>query len=147
MNAVEKLRADHRRVKKLFEDYESATTDAKKQSIAQTVFKELEVHAQVEQEIFYPAVRAESDAEGEEVVHEALRQHESIESLIQELKTLEVGSSGFDEQFRQLRDEVEEHVEVEENEMFPGAQHDLGDELDALAEVIDRRKEELETSH
>ncbi|MGH7857818.1 MAG: hemerythrin domain-containing protein [Candidatus Binatia bacterium] len=146
MNAVEKLRADHRKVKKLFEDFASATTEAKKQSIAQTLFKELEVHALVEQEIFYPAVRAESDAEGEEVVHEALRQHESIASLIEELKSLEVGSSGFEEQFGQLRDEVDEHVEIEENEMFPGAQHDLGQELDTLGEVIDRRKEELEAS-
>jgi hemerythrin superfamily protein len=142
----EALKKDHEKVKKLFKDYEDAGEHAtqKKQSIADQVFQELTVHAKIEEEIFYPAVAAETDEEGRELVDEAFEEHHVIKILIGELQSLKAGEEVFEAKFKVLRENVEHHVEEEEDELFPSAKKALDKEdIEEIGEEVEERKEDL----
>jgi hemerythrin superfamily protein len=117
------LRADHERVKDLFQDFEQASTE--RQSIAEKVFMELEMHAKLEEKIFYPALRGKTDKKGEELLNEAFEEHRKVKTLIQELKSLDTDEEEFERKFQDLMSTVLHHVEEEESEIFPKAEDDL----------------------
>jgi hemerythrin superfamily protein len=83
-DAIALLKADHQRVRDLFSQYEAADNVESKRSLADQVFTELDMHAQLEENVFYPAVNEETD-EGPELVKESLSEHEMVKNLIQEL--------------------------------------------------------------
>jgi hemerythrin-like domain-containing protein len=148
MNAVELLKDDHDKVKELFREYEAAGERAfkRKKGIAENVFSELEVHTKVEEEIFYPAVRAKSDKEGKELVAESIEDHQAVEALIEELKTMDPKDEEYDDLFQELMDSVEQHIETEESELMPKAEEKLSATLDNLGAQIQERKEGLMAS-
>ncbi len=90
-NAIEMLKADHQHVKELFQKYQAAGERASKnkQKIVEEVCRELEVHAQLEEEIFYPAVEAEEEKEGKKLIAESLEEHHVVKTLIQGLQELD----------------------------------------------------------
>src|SRR5215217_5660073 len=90
MDPITQLKDDHQMVKKLFRDYESASSAHQKGKLAGQIFQELEVHAQVEEEIFYPAFQAKASKEGQELVAEAEEEHHVVEVLLGELRTMDV---------------------------------------------------------
>jgi len=138
MNALELLKKDHDRVKELFAQYDADT--GRRQEIAENVFRELELHSRVEEDIFYPAVRKHSDKQGKELVKESLEEHRQVEDLIGELRAMDPGDPDFDDRFEELMDNVEHHIEEEETELFPKAKA-LGEELDQLAQQMEQEKE------
>lgn len=143
-NIFELLQKDHEKVKDLFHEYEKAQSSHKKQTIADEVFQELTIHAQVEEEIFYPAVATEADAKGHELVDEAFQEHHVIKILIAELQALEAGDDVFEAKFKVLRENVEHHIEEEENELFPNAKKSFAeDEAEEIGEEVEDRKEDL----
>jgi hypothetical protein len=91
MDVIEMLKADHEKVKGLFRQYEAAGDRAyqKKQSIAEEVFAEITVHSTLEEELFYPAVKAETDKQGQELVAESVEEHHVVAMLIEVLKALD----------------------------------------------------------
>ena len=139
-DAMALLKADHRRVVGLFEDFEKAGTKARKASIVAEICKELTVHAQIEEEIFYPAVK--SALKDHELVPEATVEHASIKDLIAAVKDKTPDGEMYDARVQVMSEYVKHHVKEEEKEMFAKVRKtDL--DLKALGEQMAVRKEEL----
>jgi hemerythrin-like domain-containing protein len=142
-DAIAMLKADHQRVKDLFAQYEAADNVDTKRTLAEQVFTELEMHAQLEENVFYPAVNEETD-EGPELVKESLSEHETVKHLIQELRSM--AHDAFDAKFQELMNNVEHHVEEEEAEMFPLAEEELAEDLTEMKDEMQELKADLQGS-
>jgi hemerythrin superfamily protein len=143
-DAMAMLRADHQRVRDLFQEYKVATEPQAKRDIAEEAFVELETHAQLEEQIFYPAVH-EATEEGPELVKEALAEHQTVKKLIHALRNTR-DFQEFDTKFTALVRDVEHHVEEEESEMLPLAEVELEEDIEALTEEMQELKQELMAS-
>jgi hemerythrin-like domain-containing protein len=144
-DAIAMLKADHQRVKDLFAQYEVTSNAATKRTLAEQVFRELDTHAQLEENVFYPTVNEETE-EGPELVKESLSEHETVQILIQELRSMAHETDEFDAKFHELIQNVEHHVEEEEAEMFPLAEEELADDLDEMGEEMQELKADLQGS-
>src|SRR6476620_3638693 len=137
--AVVMLKDDHDRVKDLFDRFETARGRAAKRKIVRQALTELKVHAAIEEELFYPAVRK---AVGKEVMTEADEEHHVAKLLIAELDRMDGSESHFDAKFRVLAENVRHHIKEEEDEMLPKARKVKVD-FEALARKMRARKERL----
>lgn len=144
-NAVEMLKHDHEKVKALFQQYEAAGHRAhrKKQGLAEEVFAELAVHTTLEEELFYPAMKRQTDQDGTDLVAEAVEEHHVVTTLMDELKGLDPMDERYDAKFKVLMENVEHHIEEEEGEMFPEAEEVLGERLERIGQQMHQRKEQL----
>ena len=115
-NAVEMLREDHQKVKRLFEEFENAEGREKEQIVEKTV-RELEIHAALEEEIFYPA--AEEQVDEKQSIDEAREEHHVVKLLIGELKKMTAEDERYDAKYTVLAESVKHHIEEEESELFP----------------------------
>lgn len=140
-NAIAILRADHKRVSALFGQFEGTRSDAKKAKLVAQICSELTIHAQVEEEIFYPAVKAA--LKDKELVPEATVEHACVKDLIAQVQGVPPGGEMYDARVRVMGEFVKHHVKEEQNEMFAKAK---GTKLDMvqLGEQIMARKEELQ---
>jgi hemerythrin superfamily protein len=145
-DAIEMIIADHQKVRELFQDYEEAQDQKAKRKIAQQVFVELETHAQLEENVFYPAFRQEADQEGKQLVTESLQEHQTVKNLIEELRDLDSDDEVFDAKFHELMENVEHHVEEEESEMLPKAEMALAEQAEELMDEMQELKKQLLTS-
>ena len=145
VDAIALLKEDHQRVKDLFAQYEATTDRAMKRTLAEQVFVELETHAQLEENVFYPAVNDETD-KGPELVKESLSEHETVKTLIQALRSMAHDTDAFDAKFQELIQNVAHHVEEEESEMFPLAEQELAEELEEMSEEMQELKADLQGS-
>ena len=143
MDAVKLLKDDHKKVKDLFRQFESARTADRKKKIAEEAMNELDVHAEIEEEIFYPAAKAKADKEGKELVAEAVEEHHVVKMLIAELKAMPEVNEQYEAKFTVLIENVEHHIEEEEKEMLPDAKKTLGKDIDMLGDQMAARKKEL----
>jgi len=139
-DAIALLRADHRKVSDLFEQYESTRSAAKKKTLVSNICLELSVHAKVEEEIFYPAVKAA--LKDKELVPEAQVEHASLKDLIAQVQDKEPDGEMFDAKIKVMSEYVKHHVKEEQNEMFPKAKATRLDMKDLGARIA-ARKEEL----
>lgn len=136
---IEMLKDDHEKVKGLFEDFESA--EGKEQAaIAATAIMELEVHADLEEKLIYPAMRKEIDEDA--MMNEAVEEHHLVHVLIKELKKLKPNDEVFQAKFKVLGELVKHHIEEEEGEMFPKAQESEVN-WDKLGTAVMKRRETL----
>jgi hemerythrin-like domain-containing protein len=142
-DAIEMLKADHEKVLDLFKQYTTASDEHTKRGIAEEVFFELETHAQLEEQLFYPAFEEEADEEGEKLVEEARKEHQAVKDLIEELRGLATQDKPFDAKFRELMENVEHHIEEEETEMFPQAEEMLAEQVEELRDEMQELKEQL----
>ncbi len=131
------LKADHKKVKALFAEYEEATP-RKQQDIAKTTLEELEIHAELEEELIYPAIR--KGTKDDKLMNEATEEHHLVHVLIGELKELEPNDETFKAKFTVLGELVKHHVKEEEGEMFPEAQKVKIDWEALKAEVMERKE-------
>lgn len=139
--AVDLLKKDHDTVKQLFDQFETAKSRPAKRKIVRAALDELKVHAVIEEEIFYPAVRK---AIGKEIMNEADEEHHVAKLLIAELDSMDGSESHFDAKFVVLAENVRHHIKEEEHEMLPKAKA-LKLDFEKLAEKMKRRKERLLT--
>jgi hypothetical protein len=140
-DAISQLKADHRRVEALFRQFESARDEATQQQLAEEICRELTIHATLEEEIFYPSVRAALPDEGD-LVFEAVLEHGSLKMLIGNLEGLEPGDELFKPSLSVMKEYVEHHVKEEETEMFPKFER-AGMDLEAIGEEMQERREQL----
>ena len=134
---IEMLKTDHEKVKGLFEDFESA--EGREQAdIAATAIMELEVHADLEEKLIYPAIREHIDED--EMMNEAVEEHHLVHVLIKELKKLKPKDEIFQAKFKVLGELVKHHIEEEEGEMLPKAQESDIDWEKLETAVIKRRE-------
>jgi hemerythrin superfamily protein len=148
VKATQLLKHDHAEVRSLFREYEGAGERAhkQKQAIVQKVCQELQVHTQIEEEIFYPAFKAKADDEGEDLVAESLQEHHVVDVLMEEMQALEPDNPEYAAKFTVLMENVEHHADEEEKEMFPVAEKKLRDELESLGEQMEQRKQALQSA-
>ena len=137
------LKADHRLVSDLFDQYEKTRSTARKKTLVASICKELGIHAQAEEEIFYPAVKAA--LKDKELVPEAIVEHASLKDLIAQVEGKEPDGEMFDAKIQVLSEYVKHHVKEEETEMFPKARKTKLD-MKALGAQIAARKDELKAS-
>jgi len=134
------LRADHKLVSDLFAEYEKARSPSKKQQLVGQICTELTVHAKVEEEIFYPAVK--QALKDKELVPEATVEHATLKALIAQVEGVEPEGEMFEAKMQVLSEYVKHHVKEEQDEMFPKAKatsldmKDLGAEIAARKEVL-----------
>ena len=143
MDAVKLLKDDHKKVKDLFRQFEKARSVDRKKAIAEEAMHELEVHAAIEEEIFYPAAKAKADKEGKQLVAEAVEEHHVVKVLIGELQAMREVNEQYEAKFTVLIENVEHHIEEEEKEMLPDAKETLGDDTKVLGEQMEERKQAL----
>jgi hemerythrin-like domain-containing protein len=140
---VEMLEADHAKVKTLFDKFEESgdrMTKAKQQ-IVEEVFAELEVHTQLEEEIFYPALKALGEREGKKLIAESIEEHQVVKTLMEDMRALSPQDEQYEAKFMVLMENVRHHIEEEEDEMFPMAEEELDDEMDSLlAQMLERKQ-------
>ena len=137
------IRADHTHVLATFHQFEADTSPGTKQALVNTACLALEVHAQLEEEIFYPAMReagAEIDAE---TVGKSVPEHDEMRQLIARLRMLEPTDAAFDDTFYELMRTVLHHVADEETILLPDAERILGDRLSELGAAMTKRRLEL----
>ena len=142
MDAIALLKKDHRTVEDLFADFEKASGDGRKQKLAMQICLELSVHAQIEEEIFYPACEGKVD---EDLLKESYVEHDGAKVLIAEILGGEPTDEFYDSKVKVLSEEIEHHVEEEEKRMeglFAQARK-AGLDMDALGEELAARKEQL----
>jgi hemerythrin-like domain-containing protein len=131
-DAIALLQADHHKVRQLFRAYRTAQDPATQWEIALDIFDELEVHAQLEEVVFYQAVEEETTSLGKRLVHASLEEHQEALALIQDLRGLVPGFPEFDTKFQALVLTVEHHMTEEETEMFPLAAAAVEEDLQDL---------------
>lgn len=142
MDAIGLLKEDHANVKQAFKEFEKMDHEDKAtlREVVSMVCQELTLHTMLEEEIFYPAVRAE--IEDEDLMNEAQVEHESAKQLIAQLENMDADDPLYVATFAVLGEYVQHHVKEEESEMFPQVKK-LKLDLVALGEEMLARKEEL----
>ena len=143
-DAIVLLKEDHKTVKQLFREIEKRKEDGGEAiaDLAKQVCLELLVHAQVEEEIFYPLARQSLD--DELMILEADEEHHIAELLVQEIIALEPTDEHYVAKCIVLKEMVEHHIEEEETEMFPKMREELGRaQLQEIGEQMLARKEQL----
>jgi len=128
-DAIEMLKADHQRVRALFQQYEATAAPDRKQQIAEDVLTVLEHHTSREETVFYSAFAVEADEAGVMRVGEAFRDHQLCTVLIEDLRDLAPDDAAFARRWHALRHSVEQHMDAEEREIFPQAAQLLAAEM------------------
>ncbi len=145
VDAIELLTQDHKKVQKLFKEFQQLVEDddnnlQRKNEIVREACGELSVHAQIEEEIFYPAV---AKLIGDhEIMDEAKVEHDGCNDLIEQLADMEAGDELFDAKFIVLGEATNHHIREEQEEMFPKVRATSID-LDRLGRRLEARKAEL----
>jgi len=138
MDAFELLKADHRKVAELFDQLENAGGKAKL-SVFDQIKTELELHTHIEEKIFYPAL--EKPAETHDLTLEAYEEHKAVKQLLAEMSGVRTPNDEWDAKAKVLRENVEHHVDEEENELFDKAGDALTDEeIESLGERMEAEK-------
>ena len=144
-NAIELIKIDHRKVEHLYQRYQGLNGQTQqKQSIIQEICHELTIHAQLEEEIFYPAVERQLGKEGANLVTEARKEHREMKRAMSQLQATGFVGPQSDQIFQDMMQGVQHHIHEEESEMLPKAQHQLGAESDRLGALMQQQKQELQ---
>ena len=139
-DAIALLKADHKAVSGLFADYENARSAVNKKAIVSEICAALSVHAQIEEEIFYPGVKAAT--KDKVLIPEATVEHAGVKDLAAQLEGAEPDGEMYDAKVKVLSEYVKHHVKEEQNEMFPKVKESSLD-LDELGLRLAARKSEL----
>ncbi len=146
-DAIALLTEDHKKVKKLFSDFKKLKEDGggdEKSRLVNMICTELTIHAQIEEEIFYPAVREAIDED--DLMDEADEEHASAKSLIAQLESMEPEDDHYDAKVTVLGEYIDHHVKEEQDEMFPKVKKAKLD-LQALGMEMQQRKLELQAEN
>jgi hemerythrin superfamily protein len=145
-DAISLLKADHEEVSAMFSKYEkTGGRKTEKADLAKKICSALTVHAQIEEEIFYPACR-EHLKDADELLAEAKVEHGSLKELIGKIEDGEPGSEEYDAEVKVLGEYVKHHVKEEHEELFPKVRKsDL--DLNELGELLQTRKMELQKAN
>lgn len=151
-DACELLDADHIAVKHLFVDYarlaiasDAGATQAQRTALAMKICDELTVHAQIEEEIFYPALR-EALPDDDDLLDEAMAEHQEAKQLIADIREIGTADAAMDTLVAELNVAIEHHVKEERDELFPKAKAAPDLDLDVLGEQLRERQHDLQSA-
>jgi hemerythrin superfamily protein len=143
-SAIELLKSQHREVEELFEKFEKASKATAKRQVAEQICDKLTVHATIEERHFYPAVKAKQT---EDLLLEALEEHLAAKRVMADLLDLKPSDETFEPKVKVLQEQIEHHVEEEEEELFPKVEKLLSaEELEGLAQEMTATQTELESA-
>lgn len=145
-DAIALLKADHRKVEELFEQFESAKSSSKKQKIAMQICLELTIHTKIEEEIFYPACEGRIE---EDLLKEAYVEHDGAKVLIADIEAGSPDDEYYDAKVTVLSEQIKHHVKEEEQRMegmFAQARK-AGLDMDMLGEQMRARKVDLTATY
>jgi len=141
-DAIALLKADHKEVKTMVEQFNKSRSDSKKAELAEKICAALEVHAEIEEELFYPAAREALKKNGD-LIDEAEVEHTSLKELIAKIKGGSLGDDLWEAQVKVLGEYVNHHVKEEEGEIFPKVRKTSLD-LEGIGEQLAERKQQLQ---
>jgi hemerythrin superfamily protein len=137
MNAIELLKADHKKVEELFKEVE-ASDEEKYPALFEQIKKELDTHAHIEEVIFYPKLDAEGSKELVDVEREGIEEHRQAKMFLKEISALSDDSEKMEPKLKVLMEDIRHHVKEEEGEMFPLVEKEFE------AEVLEELGAEME---
>jgi hypothetical protein len=142
-DAIALLKEDHRKVEDLFEQFEKAKGEGRKEKLALEICKELTIHTIIEEEIFYPAIEGKVE---EDLLKESFVEHDAAKVLIAEIETGGPSDEFYDAKVKVLKEEIEHHVEEEEKpkDGLFAQTREADVDLKALGERLAMRKEALQ---
>jgi len=142
-DAIALLMEDHRKVEDLFEQFEKAKGDGRKEKLALEICKELTIHTIIEEEIFYPSIEGKVE---EDLLKESFVEHDAAKVLIAEIEAGGPSDEFYDAKMKVLKEEIEHHVEEEEKpkEGLFAQTREADVDLKALGERLATRKEALQ---
>ena len=143
MNAISLLKQDHGNVENLFHRFETLGPDAatEKADVRDKIVEHLSVHAAIEEQVFYPAVREKLGDQAGPAVLESLEEHHVVKWTLSELQKLQPTSERFDAKMTVLIESVRHHVKEEEDELFPKVRDAFTvEELNDLGEALEKAK-------
>jgi len=141
MNALVLLMKDHKTVASLFEQVKATENEEKHLKLFEQIRAELETHTHIEETIFYPRLRQYEELK--DIVLEGFEEHKQVKTLIREIGNLVDGSEKLDAKLKVMSENVEHHVEEEENEMFPKVRKVMTNmELEELGQELEAAKNE-----
>jgi hemerythrin superfamily protein len=141
--AIALLKEDHRKVEELFEQFEKAKGDGRKEKLALQICKELTIHTMLEEEIFYPACEGKVE---EDLLKESFVEHDAAKVLIAEIEAGGPSDEFYDAKVKVLKEEIEHHVEEEERPkegLFAQAR-EADIDMKAVGDQMLRRKSQLQ---
>ena len=139
-NAIDLLKKDHDLVEGLFAKVK-ASEDGDNTAVFEKIKEELDTHAHVEEQVFYPHLLEKGDAELKKIVREGLEEHKQVKTLLAELDGLSGNAATFKAKLTVLIENVEHHVTEEENEMFPMVEDQIEEEtLVRLGSLLEAEK-------
>jgi hypothetical protein len=139
-DAIDFLKSDHRDVEAMFKAFELTGDEDRQAELAERICTALKVHAQIEEELFYPAAREEID--DLELVEEAMVEHASAKELIAQIERMEPQEELFEARMQVLGEQIKHHVKEEETELFPACRK-AGMDLARIGRKLAERKQEL----
>jgi len=143
MDAIALLKQDHRKVEDLFEQFEKAREEGRKEKLVKQICTELSIHTMIEEEIFYPACAAQ--VKDENLLDESYVEHDGAKVLVAELIKSDPGNEFYDAKVSVLSEMIKHHVKEEEKRgegLFAEAKK-AGLDMEALGERLMQRKQEL----
>lgn len=145
-NAITMLKSDHATIKRLLRELNDTTERATKQreELVRQLEQEVKMHAQIEEEVFYPAFKAatKKDEETQELFYEAAEEHHVVDMVLPALKTANPKSKEFTAKAKVLKELIEHHIREEETQMFAAARQLFDeDQLRQLGELMQARKD------
>jgi hemerythrin superfamily protein len=140
-DALTFLKREHQEVADLFATFPQTRTRDQQEQLARKICRALKVHAQIEEEIFYPAARDALDASGDQMLNQAEVEHDVVKGLISSIEE-STNDPLFEAEVKVLGEYVKHHVAEEENELFPKL-HQADMDLASLGRALAARKEEL----
>jgi hypothetical protein len=139
-SVTNQIRLDHTHVLSAFHQYDIASSERLKKGLADNVCLAIEIHTQLEEEIFYPALRLVAD---NEMLRKSTPEHDEMRGLISRLRYMPVSDPAFDDTFFELMRHVMHHVADEETLLLPAAERLIPDQLHELGAQMTRRRLEL----
>ena len=127
-DALELLKTDHRRVDELFSKVK-ANEDGNNKDVFTRIKEELDLHTHIEEQIFYPHLLENGDEELQKIVREGIEEHAQVKTLLPEIAALDGDSDDFKAKLKVLMENVEHHVDEEENEMFPMVRDQIDEQM------------------
>ena len=141
MNAVKMLKQQHQQVAKMFKEFEAAKSAGPRRKIFEQIADALAVHATIEERHFYPAVKQKQT---EDILLESVEEHLEIKRVIADLLAMEADDENFEAKVKVLQEDVDHHVEEEQDELFPKVEKLFDEEtLEALGEDMEETQAEL----
>ncbi|MGZ3376568.1 MAG: hemerythrin domain-containing protein [Phenylobacterium sp.] len=141
LDAIALLKADHRALEKLFAQYEKARDDDRRKALADRICRELRVHMRIEEEVFYPVSR--EHLKDDDIVDEAMVEHAAARDLMDEIEAMRPGEELYDAKMIVLEEQIEHHVDEEEEDYFPRARK-TGMDLKAVGARMAALKDQLQ---